>query len=172
MKLKPVIFIKGQFNYHRQSEFQQGLLLKALQVTSDPKELRKMIGVRTVAEVYRTLDKLAIRKEYHEALAQHGLDLYTIVNGIKDICMTADSDSVRLRGYQTLLKSIGLEEYKESVEESKGGWEEALLEYTEKNRQIEAPKKTVDYEVIFPEVPEEEKKRVDREKEAAKGLYD
>jgi len=46
------------------------LLLKALKVTQDPTELKKMIGVKTVAEVYRTLDKLSLRKEYHKALAE------------------------------------------------------------------------------------------------------
>ena len=172
-KLKPIIFVKGQYNYHRQNEFQQGLLLKALQVTTNPNELRKMIGVKTVADVYRTLDKLAIRKEYHEALAQHGLDLYTIVEGIKKICMDASSDAIRLRGYQTLLKSIGLEDYKESVEDTKGTWEDVLLEHLEKKK-IEAPKidKVIDYEVVAPEVPEEDKKRIAKEREAAKGLYD
>lgn len=172
-KLKPVIFIKGNYDYHRQNSFQQNLLLKALQITSDPQELRKMIGVQKVADVYRTLDKLAIRKEYHEALAIHGMDLPTIVEGIKNICQKSKSDAVKLNGYKVLLKSIGLEDYKESIEETKGSWEDAILEYREKEKiQIEAPKKNIEYEVIVPQTPKEEGERIDRERKAAEGLYD
>jgi len=79
-KLKPVTFIKGEYNYSRQNDLQQKLLLKAMQVTSDPNELKKMAGLKTVADVYRTLDKLAMRKEYHEALSRQGIDL-----GVKQI---------------------------------------------------------------------------------------
>ena len=40
-KLKPVSFSGGAYNFYRDDKFKQNLLLKALTVTSDPKELKK-----------------------------------------------------------------------------------------------------------------------------------
>ena len=65
-KYKPVTFVKGEIGYYRDNKLQQNLLLKAMQITDNPKELRKAIGVKAVADVVRTLDKLTIRKEYHD----------------------------------------------------------------------------------------------------------
>ena len=84
-KLKPVVFIDGRRDFFRQNLFQQNLLLKALKVTTDPKKLRQMAGLKSVAEVYRTLDKLALRKEYHAALVKHGVDFNFIVREYKNI---------------------------------------------------------------------------------------
>jgi len=171
-KLKPVIFVKGQYNYHRQNLLQQNLLLKALQVTTDVKELKQMIGVRTVADVYRTLDKIAIRKEYHEALLRHGIDLDTIVNGIKEVCESSEeSGAIKLKGWQMLLKSLGLDSYQETTNESKTNWEDVVRDTI---KEIDEPKKikSVDYKVITPEVPEEEKRKQEEENKLGKDLYE
>lgn len=176
-KLKPVIFESAYTNRsskYKNNKFQQNLLLKALQVTTDPQELKKMAGLKTVADVYRTLDKLSIRREYHEALARHGLSLDLVVEGIKDLVMETKSDAIKLKGYQTLLRSLGLERY-EKEEETGKQWEDVLLQDSEnkrvKNKELAAPAQG-EYEVTAPEIPEEEKKREEEEKEAAKRLYE
>ena len=69
-RLRPVVYTTNTFKRGSQNTAQQIFLLKALQITQDPKKLRDMIGVKTVADVYRTLDKIAMRKEYHEALSR------------------------------------------------------------------------------------------------------
>lgn len=175
-KLKPVIFVKGNYNYHGQNDFQQKLLLQALKVTTDPNELKTMIGVKTVAQVYRTLDKLALRKEYHQVLAEEGLDLNTIVRGIKNVVNTTEKDDIKLKGYQGLLKSLGLDEYKEPIEDSGNTWEDVLLEHLDKEKadgtkQIEG-KKFEEYEVIVPEIPEGELEKINVEKELGRSLYE
>lgn len=169
-KLKPVIYIKGMGGYYSQNLFQQNLLLKALQVTADPYKLKELVGFKTVAEVYRTLDKLAIRREYHEALLRHGVDLDSIVTGIKNITQIAEDDAVKLKAYQILLKSLGLDEYKESGIEEKGGWEDIIKGAIEqeKNKKLNP----IEYEVIEPVIPDRVKDRQEEEKKIGEGLYE
>lgn len=173
-KYKPVTFVEGEKNYYRNNTYQQNMLLKAMQVTDNPKELRKAIGVKAVADVVRTLDKLTIRKEYHEALADNGVSLDFIVGGIKNIAQTSSKDATRLKAYQTLLRSIGLERY-EDIEDKGKGWEEMLVEMQQKQlrgeevKQIEAEEG--DYEVIAPPVPESARKRREDEEALGRQLY-
>lgn len=104
------------------------LLLKALKVTQDPKELKRMIGVRKVADVYRTLDKLSLRKEYHKALEDKGLTFDYIVQGIKDVATGKfTKDDVKLKAFLALLKSLGMDKYEESTTGG-GSWEDLLIE--------------------------------------------
>ena len=63
IKLKPIVYSSNAFKSGHQNTAQQMFLLKALKITQDPKKLREMIGVKSVAQVYQTLDKLAMRKE-------------------------------------------------------------------------------------------------------------
>lgn len=170
-KLRPVIFEKGKYVFHRQNAFQQNLLLKALSVTTNPNELKKLTGIRTVAEVYRTLDKLAIRKEYHEALVRSGLDLDFIVKGISDLCKDSSSDNVKLSGYKTLLKSLGLDEYKENAGDSGKSWEEMVREVAQEEVDTNT-KEIKEYEVTIPVIPEDEKEKRRLEQEAGENLYD
>lgn len=151
----------------------QVILLKALQVTSDPKELRRMMGVRTVADVYRTLDKMSMRKEYHEALARAGLSLDVVVNGISDIAKTAEKDDTRLKAYQIILKSLGLEKYDSSDTPTGGTWEEELLKSLEKQPEHAALPEALeeDYEVDQPEMPERMKKMREEEDELTRSIY-
>jgi len=174
-KLKPVVFINGDRSYYRNNVFQQNLLLKAMQVTSDPTKLRDMVGLKTVTEVYRTLDKLSIRKEFHEALARSDVSLDYIVGGIKGICDTAPKDGDRLRGYQTLLKALGLDSYEESAEVGKG-WEELLLKLS--NEKSDGKRDQViegeieEYKVKVPKTPEKEKEKRIEEEEIGRSLYE
>lgn len=173
-KLKPVTFVRSMYGYNVQNTSQQIMLLKAMTVTDDPKKLRRMIGVKSVAEVYRTLDKITLRKEYHGALEKLGIDFEFIAKGIKGICDDSEDESVRLKGYQTLLKSLGVDSYKDDEGMGSSNWEETLLKSLE-NDKIE--KKIVDvkyndYEVIVPQIPESVKRQKEIEQETGKGLYE
>lgn len=160
----------NQYSRNAAQKTQQVVLLKALQVTQDPKKLKQMIGVRTVAEVYRTLDKMALRKEYHEALARAGFSLDLAVQGIKEIAETSEKDDTRLKAYQILLKSLGLEKYDASDIPAGGTWEEELLKSIEKTDQTALPAAT-DYEVVAPEMPERMKKLREEEDALTKSIY-
>jgi len=168
-KLKPVIFTNGLYNYNRADLFKQNLILKALEITSDPKKLKELVGVRSVAEVYRTLDKMAIRKEYHEALVRQGIDLDYIVKGIKGVCEDSGSPAVQLGGHKTLLKSLGLDEYKDDDGVSRESWEDMVRKMVESGT---GKCENKDYEVIEPPIPEKEKKAIAEEKERGKSLYE
>lgn len=174
-KLKPVVFIQWEYWRewkHRQNTFQQMMLLKALRVTQDPKELKQMIWVRTVADVYRTLDKLALRKEYHKALADKWLTFDKILDWIKTIAeWQFTKDDVKLKAYLAILKSLGMDKYEDTAM-GWGSWEDLLLDKAEKG-EIEKIDESVvwDYEVIEPEMPESLKKKKAEELADAQRLY-
>ena len=177
-KLKPIVFIEGDRQFYRENRFAQNILLKALSDgITDINELRKMAGLKTAADVYRTLDKMAIRKEYHAALTRAGLDLDYLVNNIKSIIDSADTDGIKLKAVQTLLRSLGLDRY-EKQEDTGKGWEEAVIEAIEgkgKPKEIvegELVEEVEDYEVKLPPMPEEEKKNQDEENKLGKELYE
>jgi len=180
-KLKPVVFVSSKYpgtkgTKHDNNTFQQVILLKALTVTQNPNELKKMIGVRTVAEVYRTLDKMALRKEYHTALSKHGLDFEFIVKGIKELALTSYKDADKLNAYKALLKSLGMDKYDETTSGG-GSWEDTLLTALEKEdstKQLGAPKIGSDielYPVKQPVIPESVRRQVDEEKQLNKSIY-
>jgi len=156
------------------------MLLKALQVTSDPKELRRMIGVHTVAEVYRTLDKLALRKEYHKALEDNGVSFDYIIRNIKKVLDSEDAkDSDKINAVKTLLKSVGMDKYEGEALSAAGSWEEVLIKAADKKRE-ETEKEGVgiqnlleaDYEVKEPDIPDYVKKVQEEERELGKSLYE
>lgn len=171
-KLKPVTFVKSTYSSSSQNTYQQILLLKAMSITDDPKKLRQMIGAKSVADVYRTFDKLSMRKEYHRALSKLGVDFDYIAGGIKDICDTAEKDDVRLKGYQTLLKSLGVDSYKDEDGTAQGSWEDVLLKSLEKEEKKVLDVENKDYEVKMPEIPESVKEQKRLEYEAGKSLYE
>ncbi len=174
-KLKPVVFIKGQYNYNRANNFQQNLLLRALTKTSNPDELKKMVGIRTKVELFRTLDKLALRKEYHRALQENGVDLNSIVSNMKAISEQADSSTrglgIKLNVEKTFLKSLGLDEYKEAPIEATKSWEDIVrkqIESGENNKNEEDEY----YEVEVPKIPDDMQEKIDREAKMGKDLYE
>ncbi|MFA5696173.1 MAG: hypothetical protein WC917_01770 [Bacilli bacterium] len=169
-KLKPVVFVQGKYAYNAQNTTQQIMLLKALQITQDPKKLKELIGVKTVADVYRTLDKIAMRKEYHAALAKTGITFDYVVKGIKTEIDTADKASDRLAGLNMILKSIGLDKYDETSVGG-GSWEDTLLKIkAEEEEKGELPK-VVEYEVIEPEMPAHIKAAKDKANKESGQLY-
>jgi hypothetical protein len=174
IRLRPVVFNNNKYQKGAQNTTQQMFLLKALQITQDPKKLKEMMGVKSVAEVYRTLDKLAMRKEYHEALSRAGISFDYIAGGIKGIADCADKDDTRLKAFQTLLKSVGMEKYDVEGTGVSGTWEEVLLKKIEAEKKddtikIEGPTK---YAVNIPEIPESERIAQDEEKELTSSIYD
>lgn len=172
--LKPVTFIKGQ-GYHAQNTTQQKMLLSALRVTSDPQRLKEMIGVKTVAEVYRTLDKLAIRREYHKALGKYGVDFDFLVKGLKTIAEQAEHDGDRLKALQIFLKSVGLDKY-ESDTTGGGSWEDVLVKKIEESKAkdgtIPATNTPVLYDVKQPIMPEHVKAQKLEEIKIGKEIYE
>jgi len=155
-KLLPVVFLsdKDSSTRHKDERSKCLFLLKALRVTQDPKQLAAMMGIKRVAEVYRTLDKLAMRREYHEALVQHGIDFSYIVRQFKDVVENG-KNSEKLIALKTLLKSVGMDEYKESSGVADGGWEEILNQKVEKMKSMKAEivDGTLDYDVEIPQTP-------------------
>lgn len=171
-KLEPVIYTTNNYRSGAKQETEQLILLKALQVTQDPKQLRTMMGVKSVADVYRTLDKLSMRREYHEALANAGVSFEFIVEGIKDIAMSADKSADKIKAFQILLKSVGLDKYEAEDAGGTGTWEETLLKTIEKEKTKElAAAPTDKYEVKQPEMPERMRKMREEESEITKTLY-
>jgi len=172
--LKPVVFVQGDRPFYRQNTYAQVILLEAMQNgINDPRELRKLAGLQKVADVYRTLDKMAIRKEYHEALSRVGVSLDSIVTGIKSLSEKSSSDATRLKAYQTLLRSLGLDKY-EKQEDTGKGWEEVILGLHKQEEEgvvaIEGEFET--YDVNTPITPDEEEQRRIKERALGKQLYE
>lgn len=166
-KLKPVVYETHTFKRGAPNTTQQMLLLKAMQVSDDPKEWRRLIGVKTVADVYRTLDKLAIRKEYHAALAKAGISFDFLVENLKGIVEKGEKDGDRIKAVQTIMKSIGIDQYGNDVETG-GSWEDVLMKkLSEAENQEESRIHDVipEYTVKQPEVPDValEKQKEDKE---------
>lgn len=175
-RLKPLVFREGHVQKTSNNTTQQMLLLKALQVTNDPKKLREMIGVKAVSDVYRTLDKLSMRKEFHQALADNEFDFGFIVKGIKELATKSFKDEVRLKAFQTILKSVGLDKYDADAGAGAGSWEEVLLKKIEAEKsspkQLESGGAEIpEYEVQIPEVPESVKKMRVEEAEVVSSVY-
>lgn len=168
-KLKPVTFTTGKYLFNRDNDLQQRLLLKAVTITQDPAKLQQMIGAKTIADVYRTFDKLALRKEYQDALARNNISFDYIVQGIKLIADTGEKDGDKLKALQGLLKSLGLDAYKDAPPAS-GNWEEFLTNLPK--GELKELKETEDYDVVFPEIPESAKKMREEEEEVGKSLYE
>lgn len=174
-RLRPIVYTQSYFKKGTQNTAQQMFLLKALQITQDPKKLREMMGVKTVAEVYQTLDKLAMRKEYHKALSKAGVSFEFIVDGIKGIAQTGYKDGDRLKAFQTLLKSVGMDKYDTDSTGSSGSWEEELLKSIEAEKgKTNSPPLTgpAQYEVKQPVVPESARKAQEDEKEMTSSIYE
>ena len=171
-KLKPVVFVKGKYGYTDQNTTQQIMLLKALKITQDPNKLRQIIGVKTVADVYRTLDKIAMRKEYHSALAKLGITFEYVVENIKGVIDNANKDSDKLAGINMLLKSIGLDKYEETAIGG-GSWEDALLKIkNDEKEEGESILESVEYEVVEPKMPEHIRLAKEKANKEGKSLYE
>lgn len=139
---------------------------------ANKEKLRKIIEVKNVAQIYQTLDKIAMRKQYHESLASKGISFDFLVEGIKDIATAGEKDGDRLKAYQTLLKSVGMDKY-DNAEASSGTWEEVLLSKIEEAKTNETEVADLPtYEVQQPELPESARLQQEEEKEITGSIYD
>lgn len=176
MKLKPITIINAHYSRYRQNTTQQILLLRALKITRDPEKLRQIIGVKKVADVFRTLDKIAMRKEFHQALIKCGIDFEYIITGLKGEAETAEESADRIRVYQILLKSLGMDKY-DDVADGGSSLEDVMVKNIEEKKvgllTEGLPVNTDgDYPVFAPVVPESVKKSQAEEQEIGKSLYD
>jgi hypothetical protein len=151
------------------------LLLKAMDLAKNPEKMKQMMGVKTVAEVYRTLDKLTLRRSYHQALASFDIDFNYIVKGLKELGDTAN-DKVRLGVMQTLLRSMGMDKYDVTEVGSGGDWEEILMKKAEEDKEVKAlapsaEQEIEEYEVFAPVMPKELAEKKAEEKQIGEGLY-
>lgn len=167
---------------YEQNTTQQVALLGALQQTSDPKKLKEMIGVKTVAEVYRTLDKLAIRREFHKALTDAGISFEFIINGIKREAIGGDKSADRLKAFEMMLKTLGLDKYDDTQTASATSWEEKLLAamdsappLPDKEDILSLPGEAVqiaqdEYEVLVPQIPQAALEKEKEDEKMSKSL--
>jgi hypothetical protein len=169
-KLKPIVFFKDKSRYYSQNTHQQKMLLQAMATSDNPEVWKKIVGFKSMADVYRTLDKMAIRKEYHAALANNKISFDYLVGGIKTLSETSKSDSVRLQCFQTFLNSLGLNKYEEAADSGNRNWEDIVLDAI-KEKSIES---TVvgEYTVEQPNIPQSVQKRIKDEKDLGKELYE
>ena len=135
-------------------------IYQALQNTGDPIKLKEIIGAKTVAEVYRTLDKLTIRREFHDALSKAGITFEFLIEGIKREAIGGDKSMDRLKAYEMLLKTLGLDKYDDVNSIVTSSWEERLLKAIENHEEVldeEVVKnpelKAAEYAVVVPQIP-------------------
>ncbi|MCK9369572.1 hypothetical protein M0R04_06665 [Candidatus Dojkabacteria bacterium] len=178
MSERPLIIFDNSSRYrnspNRANFDKQNLLLKGMMVHSgDLKKAAQYAGIRKMADVYRTLDRLTLRKGYYEALDNHDISLDYIVKGIKDVAENGELASVRLKALQVLLKTLGLESYGKEEEGGKG-WEELINKAVgAKEDTKELPEVTATgYNVNIPRVPEEELEKRNKENKLGKELYE
>ncbi len=136
----------------------QKRIYNALQNTGDPMKLKEIIGAKTVAEVYRTLDKLTIRREFHDALTKAGITFEFLIEGIKREAIGGDKSMDRLKAYEMLLKTLGLDKYDDISTGSTSSWEERLLKAIEGHEgaleeDITPEQERPDYSVVVPQIP-------------------
>lgn len=186
-KLKPVVVIEtnNHNNFYSQNIYAQNILLKALsEGITDIDELKKLAGFKAVADVYRTLDKMAIRKEYHAALERGGITLDYLVDNLKEIIDSAAKDDNKIKAIQLLMKSIGLDKY-EKQEDMGKSWEDVLLQTIgREDKKLESGivegesgiiegvvEEAEDYEVIAPVKSELREKQKEEDNKIGEELY-
>lgn len=173
LNLKSVVYTTNNFKKSSNSSSQQVFLKDALQVSKDPEKFRELLTVKTVADVYKTLDKISMRKEYHAALSRRGISFDYLIGGLKTVIENGEKDGDRVKALQILLKSVGVDKYDESSGAGVGTWEETLLKTIEEKgtKQLKAST-SGEYEVIRPVMPESVVKQRKEEEEIMRTMYD
>ncbi len=158
----------------------QKRLYNALSQGGDPIKLKEIIGAKTVAEVYRTLDKLTIRREFHDALTKAGITFEFLIEGIKREAIGGDKSMDRLKAYEMLLKTLGLDKYDDVNTGSTSSWEERLLKAietheTDLNQDVPMSKEEetdTEYKVKVPKIPVSVQKTKMLNEEMENSLYE
>ena len=175
MRKKPLIIFDNSNDprgkAYKNNVRQQNMLLRGMLLTPTFVDAAKFAGFKRAADAIRTLDRLTMRADYHNALSEEGIDLNYIVKGIKAQADGENSGMVKLRAYQILLKSLGLENYAKDEETGKG-WEDTLLGYVKKQAALPEITSTAKaYEVTRPAIPDSAKLRK-KDDELGKELYE
>jgi hypothetical protein len=139
----------------RSYESAADLVLRGIQQgVTDPEDLKKMASIRSSAELFVTMDKLAMRKEYHAALAKHGLSIDALVAGIAEHAFDMRDRKMAFEAKKFILKTLSLDRF---ANESTGakGWQDLVLEKAmqAKDEMKALPPPDGLYEVEEPEVP-------------------
>lgn len=165
--LPPLFFPTSKSVDKSPAIYAQQVILDALSKgETDPKKLAEIAGFKRVADVYLTLDKLSLRKEFHAALGRAGVSLDLIAAKLRGVLDNTDHE-VQLKAISLLLKSIGLEKYEESEEVGRP-WEDVVLAAAKDMKETEPGR----YEVELPEMPEDLKKKKESEKQEGQELYE
>lgn len=149
----------------------QNLLLKGMIMTGSIEKAAEFAGIKTAVELYRTFDRLALRKGYHQALADEDIDLRWIVRRLKDHADGA-SGMISIQALRMLLTSLGLNKY-DVAEEGQKNWEDTLLEISNKyEAEAALPAPSQAYMVNKPAEPEKAKQMRLKEQKIGKELYE
>ena len=174
MRKRPLIIFDDNLKRGKSAQANirgQNLLLKGMMITGNMDKAADMAGIKTAVELYRTLDRLALRKGYHKALSDEGIDLQWIVQRIKGHA-DGPSGQVSMQALRMLLTSLGLNQY--SVEEEgQKNWEDTLLKISNEYEAKQLPASTnAPYAVDTPKEPEKNKEMRSKEQQIGKELYE
>lgn len=172
LNLRPVVYTTDNFKKGATKDAGQTFLATAREISRDPHKVKELISVKQVADIYKTLDKISMRKEYHSALSRRGISFDYLIQGLKNVADGAEKDGDRVKAIQILLKSVGMDKYDESSGATTGSWEDTLLKKIEEEgkESLNLPP-TVEYAVIRPTMPASVVKAKQEEAEIMKTLY-
>lgn len=166
----PIVFVSGNYAQTKTNLSQQLMLMRALKVAEDPKKFKQVIRARAAVDIFRTLDKISIRKEWHSALARNGIDFDAVLGVLKKEMYEGDKSSDRIAAAKIIIKSMGLDKYEDSSI-SGGSWEDEIMKTAEKGLEMkELPGQ--EYEVEHPVIPESVKKQREEQNRLGKSLYE
>ena len=149
---------------------QQNLLLKGMMLYGEEKKAAELAGIKTAVELYRTFDRIQLRKGYHQALDDEQIDFNFIASRIKKFADCNDPKAA-LPALRMLLASLGLNRYDVSEEGSKN-WEDILLEVSQKYESKQLNSGAKRYEVNAPAKPLLVAEMEKQETELGKELYE
>lgn len=166
------VFVSGEYGAVQKGATRQLQFLKAMNIAQDPKRFRQIIRARAAVDVFRTLDKIALRKEWMAALERNQLDLDSILQVLKQEMYDPDArGSDRIKAAQIILKSLGLEKY-EDASISGGTWEDEIVKIADQGLKQISPGAVPEYEVKQPEIPESVKKQRKEQNDLGRALYE
>lgn len=169
---RPTVFVSGEYGRVKESASRQLQFLKAMNIAQDPKRFKQVIRARAAVDVFRTLDKIALRKEWMEALARNDLDLDSILVVLKKEMTDPDAKgSDRIKAAQIILKSLGLDKY-EDASISGGTWEDEIVKIADQGLKTASIGALPEYEVVQPIIPESVKKQRKEQNELGRSLYE
>lgn len=167
---KTTVFISGAYEHTKENVSQNLMLLKAMGVAKDPKKFQQIIRARAAVAVFQTMDKIALRREWHNALEKAGLGFDTIVEVLKNEMIHGKRGNDRINAAKIVLKSLGLEKYEDASIQG-GSWEDEILRAAD-NATSDDRKNNSEYVVKVPQIPESVKKQRKEQNDLGKSLYE